>query len=197
MGRDVFQVALDGYAVRCCPDGLPEWYESYRTHAVLVDELDLQADPENNCFVGVSKGGLAWPFLVISVGRKPKWAEQEIKPGTLVVPETQRLFLGIQERLLAYDLANPCRLWEDRVDPDREFWAWERHGESVLMAAELEMAAWDLRGRKRWSTFVEPPWDYRVEDDTVHLTVLDVPVVFSLEQGPSWGRTLPWSRQYS
>ena len=32
----------------------------------------------------------------------------------------------------------------------------------MLMLAELEFAAWDLKGKKMWSTFVEPPWVYDV-----------------------------------
>jgi hypothetical protein len=39
------------------------------------------------------------------------------------------------------------------------FHGWQRHEDLVVMSAELEMAAWDLRGVKRWSTFVEPPWN--------------------------------------
>jgi hypothetical protein len=103
------------------------------------------------------------------------------------------LFLGVRERLLAYDLERPARLREDCADADREFWGWGRHEDTVLMAAEQELAALDIYGWKRWATFVEPPWDYRVEGDTVHLTVLDVPVSFSLKHGPSWGGRLPWT----
>jgi hypothetical protein len=60
------------------------------------------------------------------------------------------------------------------------------------MAAELALAAWDLRGIKQWETFVEPPYDYTVADGIVHLTVMGVPVSFSLASGPSWDGSLPW-----
>ncbi|MDB5075801.1 MAG: hypothetical protein JWO42_1980 [Chloroflexi bacterium] len=192
MARDVFQIAMEGYRLLSCADGLPDSYERYCQNAAFVDELDRQPEGDHNCFLAIGTSEVAWPYLVVVVGRILRWPEQELCPGALVVPETHRLFIGLQERLLAYDLAAPMRLWEDREDTDREFWGWSRHGDTVLMAAELELAAWDGYGRKLWSTFVEPPWDYRVECGTVHLTVLDTPVSFSLEHGPSWGGRLPW-----
>jgi hypothetical protein len=40
------------------------------------------------------------------------------------------------------------------------------------MAAELELAAWHIDGGKLWTTFVEPPREYSVEGDRVHLDVM-------------------------
>ncbi len=187
MGRDVFQFAVEGYRLLSCADGLPDDYASYCQHAVLVDERDRQPAHDRNCFLAVGSSYGAWPYLVIAIGRgpNPRWPEVDICPGALLVPETHLLFVGLQERLLAYDLAAPMRLWENREDTHREFWHWSRHKETVLLAAELELAAWDIHGRKRWYAFVEPPWEYRVENGMVHLTVLDTPVSFSLEHGPS------------
>jgi hypothetical protein len=40
------------------------------------------------------------------------------------------------------------------------------------MAAELELAAWDVNGRKLWSWFVEPPWEFAVAGDVVTVDVM-------------------------
>jgi hypothetical protein len=80
------------------------------------------------------------------------------------------LFIGAGERLLAYDLKNPRRIWEDRADYG--FWRWHRHEGFVLMAAELEFAVWLLNGQKLWTTFVEPPWDFQVSGSSVRLDVM-------------------------
>ncbi len=40
------------------------------------------------------------------------------------------------------------------------------------MSAELECAAWDIHGHKLWSTCVQPPWQYTVHGDIVHLVVM-------------------------
>ncbi|QDV32268.1 hypothetical protein ElP_00910 [Tautonia plasticadhaerens] len=40
------------------------------------------------------------------------------------------------------------------------------------MAAELELAAWDVSGRKLWSRFVEPPWEYAVAGKIVAVDVM-------------------------
>jgi hypothetical protein len=103
-------------------------------------------------------------------------------PGALLVPETSLLFLGAGTRLLAYDLERPARLWEDRADIG--FWRWQRHECFVIMSAELELAAWDTSGHKKWTTFVEPPWSYRVTADTVQLDVMGRLSSFPVETGP-------------
>ena len=103
-------------------------------------------------------------------------------PGVLVVPETDVLFVGAGERLLAYDLAHPARLWEDVAKVG--FWGWARYGDVVVMSAELELAAWDIEGTKLWTTFVEPPWSYEVTDDILKLDIMGVKSEFSLGRGP-------------
>ena len=40
------------------------------------------------------------------------------------------------------------------------------------MAAELELAAWDIEGNKLWSRFVEPPWEYKVAGEVIRLDVM-------------------------
>jgi hypothetical protein len=136
----------------------------------------------------VAREAADWSFLVLALeydNRRP-----DIPCGALLVPETQILFIGVDRLLLACVLSGPALLWQDQADCG--FWSWHRHVDTVLMAAELELAAWDIRGRKQWTTFVEPPWRYSVTDDTVHLEVLDVSCSFPLASGPDWGANLPW-----
>lgn len=57
------------------------------------------------------------------------------------------LFLGVGERILAYDLNGPTRLWEDTADTGLLGWA--RHGAFVVMSAELELAAWKPQPPRR------------------------------------------------
>jgi hypothetical protein len=54
----------------------------------------------------------------------------------------------------------------------------------VVVSAELELAAWDVSGRKLWSTFVEPPWEYDVDADIVRLDVMGRRTQFPLVGGP-------------
>ena len=121
-----------------------------------------------------------WPFLCVGQQYERKGGGY---PGVLLVPETAVLFIGAGERLLAYDLRGPTRLWEDQADAG--FHGWQRHEDLVVMSAELELAAWDLGGVKRWSAFVEPPWGYHVESGTVHLDVMGTVSSFPLWVGPS------------
>jgi hypothetical protein len=64
------------------------------------------------------------------------------------------------------------------------FWAWRRHGEVVLMSAEIELAAWTLVGVMIWTMSVEPPWTYEVADGMVRLDVMGTISSFPLESGP-------------
>ena len=99
------------------------------------------------------------------------------------MPETAVLFIGAGDRLLAYELSGqPRRLWED--DADVAFWHWRVLPQAVLMAAELELAAWTRAGKKLWSTFVEPPWWYQVTGDRAQLDVMGKETEFPLLSGP-------------
>ena len=51
------------------------------------------------------------------------------------------------------------------------------------MSAELEFAAWDLRGTKLWPTFVELPWEYAVEGARVELDVMGTRSTFDVKSG--------------
>ena len=99
-----------------------------------------------------------------------------------VIPEAHRLFIGAGEEIFCYDLSTPQRLWRDTAD--NGLWGWEIVRDTVLMSAELELAAWDVTGQKLWSTFVEPPWSYRLQDDQITLDVMGKSTRFELRIGP-------------
>jgi hypothetical protein len=155
-------------------------YHSYRQHAVLAQEFGLDQSDGEACFVAVGSSG-DWPSLVVAQRFSP--CSGGFDPGVLLVPETGVFFVGAGERLLAYTLQGPARLWEDQANTG--FWSWQQHGNFVLMAAELELAAWDTHGKKLWTTFVEPPWTYRVEGEGVHLDVMGSRSSFLIADGPS------------
>ena len=99
------------------------------------------------------------------------------------MPDTNLIFIGVGERLLAYELDAPKKLWEDTTECGLLGWA--RHGDYIVMSAELELAVWDIHGQKRWTTFVEPPWEYTIAEATVHLDVMGRLTAFPLDTGPS------------
>lgn len=176
----MFEVTLNEFTILCHPTTLPELYEEYRKRAALHEEFDLEErDNGRRCFVGVRKES-GWPFLTIAQTHSP--AGYGFNPGVLLVPETSTLFIGAGERLLAYDLREPKRLWTDWANVG--FWHWKRHGNVVLMSAEIEFAAWTLEGVKLWTTFVEPPWHFALHGDLVTLDVMGKKTSFSVLRGP-------------
>lgn len=177
----MFRVSVDHYVLITERGPLPDMYAHYRSHARLAEEFDVKSPDGQACFVGVGQP-LAWPDLVVAQRFSPHSAGFD--PGAILVPETATLFIGAGSRLLAYRLApSPVRLWEDLAHFG--FYTWCRHGGAVLMSAELELAAWDLEGRKLWTTFVEPPWDYRVEAGQVILNVMGLETRFDALRGPA------------
>jgi hypothetical protein len=108
-----------------------------------------------------------------------------LHPAAHHVLETDTLFLGAGDRLLAYDLTLPRRLWEEKVEYG--FHGWRQCDDVVLMSAELELAAWDARGRKLWTAldavFVEPPWSYTVANGILTLDVMGKILKFPLKAG--------------
>lgn len=183
----MFSTSYGLYTLSCTTGRLPGLYGEYCRHAEVVSEYHLNEpketdESESPCFVGVSKSrrNEGWPFLVIAQTFEP--SSPGFDPGAIIIPETELLMLGAGTQLLAFRLNPPSLLWED--DADCGFWGWERHSNVVVMAAELEMAAWDINGRKLWSRGVEPPWSYSVSDAIVTLDIMGELSKFSLTTGP-------------
>ena len=166
----MFRVSIGEYELCCQAGGLPAMLSEYRQRAALAEDFGVAGEAGPSvCFVSVGRPQ-QWPFLVVVQRYWP--AGCGFRPGVLLVPETHRLFVGAGRRLLGYDLSRPARLWEDEADCG--FWSWSRHGSVVLMAAELELAAWDVGGGKLWSRFVEPPWEFAVAGEVVAVDVMGV-----------------------
>lgn len=171
-------VTYQDYTI-CLEERLPTRYKEYCKYARLVEEVGLNNPPVGMCFVAVKKR-FEWPFLVVAQHYSPG-GYPGFYPGVLVVPETHLLFLGAGTRLLAYTLDTPARLWEDEAELG--FWGWERSGEFVIMSGELELAVWDTSGQKKWTRFVEPPWNYTVDGDTLRLDAMGQQSTLSLQSG--------------
>jgi hypothetical protein len=175
----MFRISVGEYQIGCMADGLPDLLAEYQQRASLAEEFGVANEVGASvCFVSVGRLQ-EWPFLVVSQRYSP--AGFGFVPGVLLVPELHRLFIGAGRRLLGYDLSGPARLWEDEADCG--FWSWGRHDQVVVMAAELELAAWDLGGRKLWSRFVEPPWEYCVTGDVVAVDVMGTVSRIDLHSG--------------
>ncbi len=176
----MFKISVGDYLIQVERGSLPSMYAEYSRRAVLADEFDVSQPEAEHCFVGVSKPN-SWPELTVAQTFSPSFAG--FHPGVLLALETKTLFIGAGVRLLAYRLDPPRRLWEDTCDTG--FWNWSQHGGFVLMAAELEFAAWNTHGEKLWTTFVEPPWDFVVADGQVHLDVMGRKSSFGIAEGPT------------
>jgi hypothetical protein len=178
--RDIlmFSLIVDQYTLSCDPSGLPSLYGEYTARAGLVEEFGLGDLDGATCCLTVSLGG-GWPFLVLAQHYEPAGG---FHPGALLIPECRLLFVGAGGRLLVYALDPPSRLWMENIEFG--FLGWARHGETIIMSAELELAAWDIRGRKLWSTYVEPPWTYAVEGKLLQLDVMGKLTSFPIATGP-------------
>lgn len=178
---DFSEIVVGRYRVLAAPDKLPSLHADYRERAVLADDVDLANKAEGVCFFAVGLQRDSWPELVVSQSYEP--AGHGFNPGILIAAESDVAFIGAGTRLLAYRLTpSPQRLWIDRANTG--FWYWAQSGDVVLMAAELELAAWSIEGEKLWTTFVEPPWSYSVSDEQVRLDVMGTISTFPLRQGP-------------
>ena len=176
-----FSVGSGQYTVSATIGELPAAYPSMIEHATLHDDFGVQSADGTALVISIERASSKWPDLVVSQRFDPG-PESGFQPGALLIPESHLILLGAGTRLLAYDLQSVRRLWEDVADVG--FWGWKRHGDIVLMLAELELAAWDIKGNKLWSTFVEPPWVYEVHGARIDLDVMGQRVSFDLKTGP-------------
>ncbi|MEU8241018.1 hypothetical protein AB0C07_22470 [Actinoplanes missouriensis] len=156
----------------------------YRQHADLSEDFPVSGDSgyDGYFFLAVNDHGGEWPRLVVTQRFAPSGAG--FTPGVLYVPEQRQLFIGAGTRLLAYQARSGLwhRNWMDEAECG--FWSWRQHDDVVIMSAELEIAAWRTDGTKLWTTFVEPPWSYRVDSDQVELDIMGSVRTFHLSKGP-------------
>lgn len=175
----MIRISLGEYTLTVSND-YPSLYKEYHKRANLVNVFEDKHDEGTLFFVSVAKGA-DWPFLMV-MQRYTPGSSSGFYPGVLLLPETHLLFIGAGERLLAYALDSPGKLWEERTWPG--FLGWERYRQFVIMSGEIELATWDIHGKKLWDYFVEPPWSYVLEDNTIHVDVMGKMTSFSLQHGP-------------
>lgn len=111
-------------------------------------------------------------------------AESGFAPAVLVAEDAARVFVGAAQEARCYVLdATGWHLeWQRRTEVG--FWRWARHGDIVLMLAELEIVAWDATGVFRWTMAVEPPYSYRVEAGVIEATTDGRTTRFPIDRGP-------------
>lgn len=174
------KVTVDGWAIELHVGDLPPTYLTYRHQAELSEEFDLSGEG-TMVFFTASSSARDWPELVVAQKASPG-PGGGFHPGVLIASDTGVIFLGAGTRILAYNLQQMRRLWVDEADAG--FGSWKRHSGVIVMAAELELAAWTAQGEKLWTTFVEPPWSYEAVGDLVRLEVMGEVTEFDLRSGP-------------
>lgn len=160
-------------------DSLPPMFYSYCQQARLVDTFELEGSYSALCYLAVARGH-TWPYLIVAQRYSPG-PQSGFHPGVLFVPETQVLLLGAGERVLAYTLDEPTRLWEYGLSGG--FWQWERARESIILSSENKLAIWDIHARKRWDFTVEPPWQYTLDGDTLQVAQGGQQIALHCERG--------------
>ncbi|PDS34455.1 hypothetical protein CO665_30970 [Rhizobium anhuiense] len=160
---------------------LPRIFDTYVKNAAFVDQVEPNARQGRDLFVGVCARGSLHRRPEIVVTQKYEDSSGTFHPGLLVVPETSILFIGAGERLLGYNVERRERVFEDRTDYG--FWGWTRHGDYILMSAELEFGVWRATGEKLWSAVVEPPWNFNVSGENVELDIMGQLKTFRLATG--------------
>jgi hypothetical protein len=97
----MFQINIAPFSLLVHRGPLPAMYGSYREHAMLAEEFDLEKPDGEACMIAVGRDA-DWPFLV--VGQRFEPCVAGFNPGMLLLPGTQVLFIGAGTRLLAYSL---------------------------------------------------------------------------------------------
>jgi hypothetical protein len=166
-----FEAGAGGFRVALTTE-MPQGLDERR---IGVDRLSGDEEGER-AFVLVHRADGAPTLLVVS-HHKPTFG-----CGVHLVPETGVLLLGCGESVCAYDMATGNKLHHD-ITP-YAFHSWGRHGDVVVMSAELEVAAYALDGTRLWAATVAPPWDYGVAGERMHTIVMGHRVEFSLREGP-------------
>lgn len=177
------EISTEKYHFSVARDSTPAYLHSFNYGSPTIETIDFHlADTEYDEYFFVSASRQDGNGTLLVVSQCFNSHGNIFNPGILYIPETDILFIGAGERSSAFRL-DPCeKLWIDGADTG--FWSWARFGDYVVMSAELELAAWRITGEKLWTTFVEPPWEYKVVEGQVNLDVMGNKTTFSLEAGP-------------
>lgn len=165
-----------------CASERPSIYQHYVENAARSFDFSARTG-EDTYFLGIQTpwhGSKSQPALTILHTYEPG-ERSGFTPEFVIVPETGLLFAGAGEETMCFNLKSLELLWEDKAEVG--LWGWARCGDFVLMSAELEFAVFDFNGAKRWTTFVEPPWEYDLRDGCVRLDVMGDIRSFELATG--------------
>jgi len=172
------EIQFGDWAVLVSDGCLPINYLELMAAAGLSDEFDVNASDGRASFLCIwnKASRRADPVLAVS----QRYEMTGSPAAALLVPQSNRVFIGAGERLLCYDIAAPKRIWEDYA---LEFWSWEQATDRVVMRGELEIVVWTTSGRKLWSVPSEPEWTHVIEGRTVVLNGDGARRVLGLDDG--------------
>ncbi|GCE14137.1 hypothetical protein [Tengunoibacter tsumagoiensis] len=165
----------------------PKYYrEFFRDDSLLAEEIDIdrtEKDPldSNVVFIAAKNCGSKKEFsLTLLLGYSP--SDPAFYPELLYVPESQILFIRAGEKILAYQLQVPQKLFELSVDIG--FLSWERYSNYIIMVAEMRMTVWNLAGEQLWTLFVEQPWSYHCHHEMMSFIKDEQVYTFPVATGP-------------
>jgi hypothetical protein len=187
--HDLFSVVIGSYELLVHPRSQPNMWNLNTKRARIVENIDDSYNNPLTCFIVVNKNNKGCLFA-LKLTFEPQGG---VYPGVVLIPETDVLFIGAGETLLAYRLDEPSKLWHDTNDAG--FHSWARYDDVIVMSAELEVAAWNIRGEKLWSMYVEPPYGYTVKNGIVHMDRMEGKLEFPLEAGPDKWRNTPRAKE--
>lgn len=155
---------------------LPEMYSKYVENAKLNEEYELNNVDGELFFMSASIGD-NWPFLTVTQRYEPNTGG--FHPGFLLIPETDTLFIGAGQTILAYNLKDIKKIDEDYYYGG--FLGWLRYKDYVVMMAEVDIACWKNNGEKLWTRFAEPPYNIEFNGDEIILDSMGEIIKFNLE----------------
>ena len=147
--------------------------------AVVVEKLENEDEYNEYIYYGITDCGVS-PDLVVEGYYSPA-SVSGFYPGILILPNENIMFFGAGDIVQIWQLSPYKKIHEE--SPECGFWGWSTHNDLVIMTGELELAAWNNLGEKLWSKFVEPPWYYEVQEETITTNVMDYEESFNIYTG--------------
>ncbi len=154
---------------------IPWNYSNYVKNCKKNFEYDLNLNSGEYIFLSIANS-LEWPFFVLAIRYNP--CEGGFDPGIYLIEESERLFIGAGSTVLVFDIQSLTLITEEYFQEG--FLRWKRYKDKVLMMAELDIACFDIYGKKIWERFIEPPYDIEFSEECVLVKMLDEEVSIKL-----------------
>jgi hypothetical protein len=166
----MIEFSVDKYHIKVFVGEDGDFLEYYKKKAIFIDDKDLQNEG-TEIHIIISNGFLDEEFSIIAFKTNPI-GYAGFKPGIHFETESHIIYIGAGKVIKTFDLLQKKIIFEKTYGMG--FWGWTKKDNYILQYEEIDFGVFNLKGEQLWDTYVSPPYDIEINDDSVTLKFDDL-----------------------